>query len=325
MQAKKRRNGVSLFFFALSGIAILFLFSGCGGGAIPGPIGIQFGDAVLEQAVRNAVGYTGAAVGPIFPEDVLGIIGIDASGEESAERGKGEVQRGELTSLVGIEYLTNLQWLDICFNQVQDLTPLANLANLDWLSFDNNLVESIAPLANLTNLWFLKFWANNVSDISPLANLVNLEELYLDENQIADISVLAGKTSLERLGMGDNQITDVSALENLTNLIYLNSWGNNVSDISPLANLVNLLELHLEGNQVVDPSPIANLNQLEVLWLHWNQITDISALVENSGLGEGDEINLQNNHLDLTEGSQNMSDINTLIARGCDVTYQPQN
>jgi Leucine-rich repeat (LRR) protein len=86
-------------------------------------------------------------------------------------------------------------------------------------------------------------------------------------------------------------------------LVKLWLWGNGFNDISALASLENLAELHFGGNQV----------------------TDISALIENAGLGDGDEINMQNNNLDLTTGSQNMNDINTLIARGCEVTYQPQN
>jgi hypothetical protein len=60
---------------------------------------------------------------------------------------------------------------------------------------------------------------------------------------------------------------------------------------------------------------------LESLLLNNNQISDISPLVANSGLGTGDTINLQNNNLDLTPGSDDMNNIATLQSRGVTVYY----
>ena len=57
------------------------------------------------------------------------------------------------------------------------------------------------------------------------------------------------------------------------------------------------------------------------LRLNENQISDISPLVENSGLGEGDEVWLEDNNLDLTEGSEDMEDIETLEERGVKVVH----
>jgi len=52
-----------------------------------------------------------------------------------------------------------------------------------------------------------------------------------------------------------------------------------------------------------------------------NYISDITPLVENSGLGTGDEVYLETNNLDLTEGSDDMQNIKTLQDRGVEVTY----
>ena len=43
------------------------------------------------------------------------------------------------------------------------------------------------------------------------------------------------------------------------------------------------------------------------------------------GIGSGDSIFMRRNFLDLTPGSQDMENINTLISRGCEVDYYPQN
>ena len=56
-----------------------------------------------------------------------------------------------------------------------------------------------------------------------------------------------------------------------------------------------------------------------------NEISDISPLVDNTGLGRGDKINLRFNPLDLTPDSQAMNDIQTLLDRGVEVSYGTQN
>jgi len=44
-------------------------------------------------------------------------------------------------------------------------------------------------------------------------------------------------------------------------------------------------------------------------------------LVQNIGLGKGDTIWLQNNSLDLSEGSEALENIRKLEGRGVDVSY----
>ena len=48
-------------------------------------------------------------------------------------------------------------------------------------------------------------------------------------------------------------------------------------------------------------------------------------MVENDGFGSGDHIDMRWNELDLTSGSEDMNNINTLIDRGVNVMYEPQN
>jgi len=75
---------------------------------------------------------------------------------------------------------------------------------------------------------------------------------------------------------------------------------------------------------VTDISALSNLTNLQNLFFSNNQVTDISVLVENEGFGPGDYIGMWYNYLDLSEGSQDMQDIETLISRGVDVDYEPQ-
>ncbi|MGC8718106.1 MAG: leucine-rich repeat domain-containing protein, partial [bacterium] len=98
--------------------------------------------------------------------------------------------------------------------------------------------------------------------------------------------------------------------------------SNQISDISPLANLTKLQELYLESNQISDISPLANLTKLQELDLSNNQISDIRPLTRNAGLGQGDEVYLDYNLLNLTPGSGDMNDIQILKDRGVTVYYR---
>jgi hypothetical protein len=60
------------------------------------------------------------------------------------------------------------------------------------------------------------------------------------------------------------------------------------------------------------------------LGLKGNNITDTSALVDNSALGAGDFIDLNDNLLDLSAGSAAQADIDALIARGIEVIFEDQ-
>jgi hypothetical protein len=76
--------------------------------------------------------------------------------------------------------------------------------------------------------------------------------------------------------------------------------------------------LWLHGNQISDVSPLSGLVNLTMLGLMQNPLSDISPLVDNPGLGEGDDVILVNNP--LSEESINVY-IPELEARGVTVEY----
>jgi Leucine-rich repeat (LRR) protein len=244
---------------------------------------IPFPDSNLEAVIREAINKPN---GPINVFDLEPITTLTAQ-----EKG--------ISDLTGLEYCVNLQVLELR---------------------DNN-ISNISPLSSLINLRELGLWGNNISDISPLEGLNNLKILHLHENNIVDISPLANLTYLGILHLPNNNISNISPLAGLTYLAGLDIEGNNISDISPLEGLTKLMDLSLKANNISDISPLAGLIEMHILHIHQNNISDISLLVENSGLGEGDEIYLENNNLDLTESSEDMQNIRTLQDRGVEVIY----
>ena len=105
----------------------------------------------------------------------------------------------------------------------------------------------------------------------------------------------------------------MSRIEHITVLI---AQERGISDLTGLEYCVNLERLDLGPNSISDISPLENLTSLNALGLGGNQISDISALVENSGLGAGDRVRLENNNLDLGEGSEDMDNVRALEDRG---------
>gem|GEM_PF-1301444 len=223
-----------------------------------------------------------------------------------------------IAEITALEGLTDLAILFLSSNQISDISPLEGLTSLTSLSLERNQISDISPLTNLTELSSLQIPVNQISDISPLEGLTSLTSLSLERNQISDISPLEGLTSLRSLYLSSNQISDISPLEGLTSLTTLYLSSNQISDISPLEGLTSLTTLYFSSNQVSDTSALAGLTSLTTLYLQSNEISDIKPLVDNTGLGHGDQIDLRWNP--LSEQSIN-EHVPELQARGVNVWY----
>jgi eukaryotic-like serine/threonine-protein kinase len=111
---------------------------------------VQLPNTALGQAIALKLGHpvmtssTGGSLihGPIFASELNSITALDAKGLG-------------LTSLDGIDYLTQLQILDLSGNSLSDssLSELSGLKHLESLDLTNNAtVTDISPLGTLTSL-----------------------------------------------------------------------------------------------------------------------------------------------------------------------------
>lgn len=210
----------------------------------------------------------------------------------------------------------------VSFDSVSDGSAMPDLALTravkTALSQGPGELTSAKELAGITELRVRE----TVRNLTGLELLVSLKQLtLLSVDSLHDLAPLAGFTQLTSLRLERNAFTattplDLSALANLTNLTEVNLRWNMVEDISPLANLTKLTSLKLPRNKLEDISPLANLTNLAELDLRDNRITDISPLLANSGIGAGDTVSLENNNLDLSEGSVDLQVIRQLETRG---------
>ena len=176
------------------------------------------------------------------------------------------------------------------------ITP-SEMATLPHLEAPEVGILNLTGLEHATHLMELKLDRNSISDISALADLINLIDLHLHRNSVSDLSPLAGLTKLTGLYLGGSSASDLSPLAGLTNLESLFLDSNGIVNLSPLVGLTNLTRLALNNNSVSDLSPLAGLTNLKWMRLAGNNITDLSPLIANTGLEEGDWIDVKENPL----------------------------
>jgi hypothetical protein len=157
---------------------------------------ITFPDLNLESAVRLTVNEP---TGDIYQSDLLKLTSLAADG-------------AGIVNLSGIQYCTNLNFLDLAGNRISNISYLANLVNLQSLQLARNQITNISAVSNLVKLEYLGLYSNQVSDISPLSNLSTLEVLVAFDNKISDISAVAHLTNLGNVDLSQNEITDISPL-----------------------------------------------------------------------------------------------------------------
>ena len=231
------------------------------------------------------------------------------------------VQPGDITQIVDIPDPD----LRAAINDIRGKAPEATITAADmsvltylYLFGEERNISDLTGLEHATNLTRLLLPGNSISDISPLAGLTNLTELELRYNSISDISPIAGLTQLTHLYLGLNNISDISALTGLTNLEQLLLWNNNISDISAVAGLNQLIFLQLDHNSISDISAVTGLTHLTELSLYNNAISDLSPLVENTGLGSEDWVDVRGNPLSTLSINTH---IPTLQSRGVAVGF----
>ncbi|MBU0596281.1 leucine-rich repeat domain-containing protein [Candidatus Bipolaricaulota bacterium] len=200
---------------------------------------VWFGDPNLEYVIRDVLD---SWLGAIDDTELLTIKTIVA-----AEKG--------IRNLSGLEHCVNATFLDLSYNALTDIAPIASLSALSFLSVYENQIVDISPLASLAELGVVWLDFNEIDDISALAHLTKLVGVYLKSNLISDISVLAAIPEIRILDLTNNAIGDVSPLAGLTKIERLRLFGNSISDLTPLATLTSVFELTL-GTLGVEPAPV---------------------------------------------------------------------
>ena len=110
--------------------------------------------------------------------------------------------------------------------------------------------------------------------------------------------LVAGLAELDAPG---RTIESLAGIQNFTILAGLDLQDNSIVNIGALVGLTNLTRLSLATNSITNISPLSGLTSLTFLWLNDNSITDIQPLLDNTGLGEGDTVDLGSTNVTCTD------------------------
>ena len=158
---------------------------------------------IADPALKAAIGAVlGKAPGDsVSPQELAGLEALTA-------------RNAGIRDLSGLEQAVGLKELDLGFNPLADLRPLAALLALESLNLDGAAanLQALAPLARLQRL---SLRHNRIADLRPLAGLGKLSVLRADRNLIADMWPLA---SLAWIHVGGSRIEDLTPLDGLDGL-----------------------------------------------------------------------------------------------------------
>ena len=214
----------------------------------------------------------------------------------------GLTPRTRSISLNVIDVYGNVSWSEVFPIDITSLLPPPEIVSIPEANLAAAVRQDLrlAPGDTLTAHTMLELRyldVMGITDLTGLKHAINLRWLLLRFGSISDISVLAGLTNLSQLRLRDNSISDISALGGLTQLKRLHLFGNSISDISALGGLTQLIHLQLQDNSISDISALGGLANLIALNLANNSVSDISSLVANTGLGDGDTVDVRGNPL----------------------------
>lgn len=130
-------------------LAVLMVFTaGC-----PGDPPVVVRDSNLEAAIRAQVGQP---FGFLTRSSMARLVTLDARGLS-------------IESLEGLQFASNLRFLDVSGNNISDISPVAGLsATLETLDLENNDIFDITALRGLVFLRYLNICGNRITSLEPL-------------------------------------------------------------------------------------------------------------------------------------------------------------
>lgn len=146
-----------------------------------------------------------------------------------------------------IYFLTDLEEVDLDYNNISDLAPFVSLVNLTDLRLEENQFTDLAPLAALPQLQYINVGANDISDISALAGMTDMLALDIQETNVTDLAALADMDGLLGLNLdGCTGLEDISVLEGKPLLmLWLDGVTLDDEDIDVICTLADLEDLIL--------------------------------------------------------------------------------
>lgn len=245
-------------------VAILAL----GGG---GYYGLQL---VNNQNLPKALAYT-SAINPVDPSTAPDDYEIKFSDDLKHSINKFLNQGGSYPdrnedSPITVGLIKNLDWLDIHFQESENLEGLQYFTNLKYLGLDVSLkLKDISAIKELKKITVLKIIATQIKDISFVKNFKQLERLYVGHIPVTDFSPLKDLPNVKIDGINSSAIIKVPRNQK----IFKNPFINFDGTIMPIEDNDKFINVDVNGNpkqdggyiKIIKTSPINDDDFFEII------------------------------------------------------------
>ena len=258
---------------------------------------VIFTSSLLEQAVREAVDKTDGE--PVYEEDLIGITRLEICGETIFH------SKDEHSSRYS--YMHNIPGWKTAHGDISDLSLLAKMPNLHYLVLDYQQIYDLSPLADL-QLVSLSLIGNPVLDLSPLSGQENLTELYIAETDVISLESLRTCSVLSLLDCSNTQVLFLEPITSLPlrTLLILNMSVRDFEVVSETS-LQYLCCSNVPKESIALISSISSLKGLTIY------SSDITSLKELSSLSHLIQLDVFGNHITDLDGSEQFANLKDLI------------
>lgn len=242
-----------------------------------------------------------------------------------------------IQDIAPIEYLTNLENLDLSNSKIDDISPLRALRGLKTLDISNTEISDLSPLSKNEALRFINMEKTKVSSLKPLHGLTNITKILAEDSEVTAAEVYELKkrqrqvtviyqTDNLRLWWGNlssswkdifnsyvkcNINPTAEQLQSIVDLEEIEIDNSSaIHTLEPLTQLMFLRKLVADNNQIYDLSPLEDKIYLEVLSVSGNPIDNIAPLQNLNALREIDLENTTVSDLVFISYLQNVKILN---------------
>ncbi len=167
--------------------------------------------------------------------------------------------------------------------RITTVVPLGGMTNLHWLVLQGNHVDDLRPLSNMSKLKYLTIYRNRVSDLAPLVHLQSLEGLDLAFNPIESLAVLEQLPKLRQLELSTDEVQCFTRCRCLPSIQVLEITGE-----TPVDNVTNFPEMPslkvLRIYQLRDTAGVERFPSLGTLGLIDGQFSRLDGVERLKGL-----------------------------------------
>ena len=221
-------------------------------------------------------------------------------------------------SLEGLEAFPNLLYLSVNYDDLEDISILAQYPGLLGLTLEecDNLTD-YSPLMSLTNLEVLGIESSELKSIDFIKAMPNLTHLRIDDSQITSLNALKSCPKLKLLSLTDNYYIQnddysvVGEMEMLEDLTIILGHHFTLPSFEKLTGLQRLSLKNAEGEEVLkDAVNVVSLILDDISWWDLEVLTSMQNLTS---------LTLTDSHLDTLEPLTRIPNLMALNLEGTNV------